>query len=682
MKQQTKEILIYILVAYIFSLGIRYIYIDWAKDIPEFYWNNQIMINNNDGYYFGSIAQHYLYGMHSDNPRMTGLFDSATVFFSYLAVKLFPFLSLDTVMLYMPGVVSSLVVIPIILIAREFGSSLWGFFAALIGSITWSYYNRTMFGYYDTDMFSAMMPMFILYFLIKTIRHKDYKDLFISAILVLSYPFFYDQGLSIVYAMSILFMLYLVFFNFSDKFTYKAIFVLSVALFHFNILLVLILFLLAFYISTMEFTIKPLRIFAFISFILFLYFGDVFGLIWGKVAEYAIRGVEAHQHLHFFNVNATVREAGKIPFWLLADRISGSVWAFYLSIAGYLLLIYKRREFILSLPLVGIGLFAYFGGLRFTVYAVPVMALSIVYLFYFISSFIKQKYISIALMAGFSFAVLYPNITHIIGYKTPTVFLKDEVAVLDKLKHISNDKDYTLTWWDYGYPIWYYSNTNTLIDGGKHNDDNFIISKILTSNNQLQSAQLARISVELYAKTHKVVADQLFEKQNPNKFLESLKSPVSLPKKTRDIYLFLPYKMMNIFGTISIFSNLDLVTGKQKRPHYMRMISNFRIIDGNLVFGRNYLRPNGKIHLNNQDFYINSIDIVEFSKKGFFRRHQTIDKNSPLHVVFMKSYGRVLLLDDYYYNSSFVQMFVFDNYNKKLFEPVILNPMLKIYKVK
>ena len=270
MKQQTKQILIYILVAYIFSLGVRFIYIDWAKDIPQFYWNGQIMINNNDGYYFGSIAQHYLYGMHNDNPRMIGLFESATVFFTYLAVKLFPFLSLDTVMLYMPGVISSLVVIPIILIAKELGNITFGFFAALIGSIAWSYYNRTMFGYYDTDMFSAMMPMFILYFLLKTIYHKNYTNLFISAILIFSYPFFYDQGLSIVYAMSILFMGYLVFFNYKDKFTYKAIFVISVALLHFNSFIVLGLLPLSFalveYIH-LNLSIKFLCLFSFITLI-------------------------------------------------------------------------------------------------------------------------------------------------------------------------------------------------------------------------------------------------------------------------------------------------------------------------------------------------------------------------------------------------------------------------------
>jgi dolichyl-diphosphooligosaccharide--protein glycosyltransferase/undecaprenyl-diphosphooligosaccharide--protein glycosyltransferase len=53
-----------------------------------------------------------------------------------------------------------------------------------------------------------------------------------------------------------------------------------------------------------------------------------------------------------------------------------------------------------------------------------------------------------------------------------------------------------------------------------------------------------------------------------------------------------------------------------------------------------------------------------------------------LNVVFMASYGRFLVMDDFYFNSSFIQMFIFDRYDPKLFEPVILDPMSKVYKLK
>ena len=53
-----------------------------------------------------------------------------------------------------------------------------------------------------------------------------------------------------------------------------------------------------------------------------------------------------------------------------------------------------------------------------------------------------------------------------------------------------------------------------------------------------------------------------------------------------------------------------------------------------------------------------------------------------LNVVFMASYGQFLVLDDYFFNSTYIQMFVFEHYDPNLFEPVILNPMMKLYKLK
>jgi len=48
----------------------------------------------------------------------------------------------------------------------------------------------------------------------------------------------------------------------------------------------------------------------------------------------------------------------------------------------------------------------------------------------------------------------------------------------------------------------------------------------------------------------------------------------------------------------------------------------------------------------------------------------------------MSSYGRFLILDDFYLNSAYIQMFVFDHYDPKLFEPVLSDPMSKVYKLK
>jgi dolichyl-diphosphooligosaccharide--protein glycosyltransferase/undecaprenyl-diphosphooligosaccharide--protein glycosyltransferase len=44
----TKMMLILILIAYLFSVVIRLIWVQWAGTHPEFFWNGQLMINTND----------------------------------------------------------------------------------------------------------------------------------------------------------------------------------------------------------------------------------------------------------------------------------------------------------------------------------------------------------------------------------------------------------------------------------------------------------------------------------------------------------------------------------------------------------------------------------------------------------------------------------------------------------
>lgn len=93
-------------------------------------------------------------------------------------------------------------------------------------------------------------------------------------------------------------------------------------------------------------------------------------------------------------------------------------------------------------------------------------------------------------------AMAYPNLLHIIDYRVPTVFNATEVQSLEKLKKIASQEDYVVTWWDYGYPIRYYSDVKTLVDGGKHEGDaNFPVSFALTQP-QTQAVKLSRFEVE------------------------------------------------------------------------------------------------------------------------------------------------------------------------------------------
>lgn len=687
----SRGVIFLMLIAFAFSMLVRMIWVYQFAGEPSFYWNNQLMINTNDGYFFASGAQHYLQGVQNElNPRIPGLLDYGVVFFTAIAAKILPF-SLETIILYVPAVVSSLVVIPMILIGRIYNASYFGFFAALLGSIAWSYYNRTMTGYYDTDMFSAMAPMFILYFLMNAIEHEKIQNALYAALAIMIYPFLYDQGQSIIYAMGLIYMAYMVLFHRKNLFTYQSILLISIALMPLSWYIQLPLLALAYaIIITKELELKVWIGLSLFAVLLFLYFGDVFSLILSKVLSYTIKGSEDGA-FHFFAVNQTVREAGQIPFATMANRISGSTYGVVIALVGYILLVIKYRPFILALPLMGIGIFSLWGGLRFTVYAVPVAAMSAVYLFYVVTNSLHNKFIKYVAIATLTAIMIYPNITHIIGYKVPTVFNKSEVAVLDNLKKIASPKDYTITWWDYGYPIWFYSDTSTLIDGGKHNHDNFIVSKILSTDSQQQAANFSRLAVETYVDSnYSIVADKLFSDAkakglSPNRYLEMMKEKTfALPHKDRDIYLYLPLRMLNIFPTVNVFSNLDLSTGESyARPFFYQSSSVQNMPNGINLGNGVVVTKDGFLQIGRQKVPLKQIVVAQIDKKGSVQKSvQNLNPMARFNVIFMKSYNKFLVLDDKAFNSLFIQLFVLENYDKNLFEEVIASPLARVYKLK
>ena len=58
-----------------------------------------------------------------------------------------------------------------------------------------------------------------------------------------------------------------------------------------------------------------------------------------------------------------------------------------------------------------------------------------------------------------------------------------------------------------------------------------------------------------------------------------------------------------------------------------------------------------------------------------------VDKNSNLYVIFLPDYQRILVLDETVFNSTFIQLFLLENYDKELFEPVYLSNSARIYKL-
>jgi len=702
--RETKQIFILMTIAYIFSIAVRLIWVYQFGGNDSFMWNDQLMINTNDGYVFAEKARDIVNGTlgYADGLDNNGALGLVTVFF----VKILPF-SFETIILFMPAFLGSLLVIPLILIGYSIKQKYLGFTAALLGSIVWSYYNRTMTGYYDSDMLNIVLPIFVLWSIIHSLVTQKNRYLVLMIFFMVLSQWWYPKNIALNTAMVFMGVVYVMVKDRHNLFNLKliafALIGLALIPFYFKVVLALTLFGMFHYKD--DLTQKYIYPILGVLLITYIYSGALSGIV-SSLNLYLINRFfpaetlgEAVQ-LHFYGVIGTVREAGAIPFETFANRISGHTITFVLSTIGAILMIIRYPILIISLPLVAMGFMAYKSGLRFTVYAVPVYALGFGYILiyisnkleFFISDKKKLKISQIGLTSFIVLIALYPNITHVIGYKVPTVLNKTEVGDLVKLEKISSPQDYTLSWWDYGYPIRYYSMTKTLIDGGKHQNDNFVISKILQTSSSELAANLSRLAVETYVDPNcRIVADTLFKNKqkdqiDPSLLLSELEdSGYKLPKKTRDIYLYLPYRMMRIFPTVAVFGNLDLTTGKAERKIAFYPTSARKNDKGVLTFanGIQFDTRKGEIMLGQQTKQVKNFIVAQNTKQGKVQlQAQLYHAGGEYAVVYMKSYNIFIVMDSETFNSTYVQMFMLEKYDKNLFELVVSSPYSKIYKLK
>ena len=238
---QIKQIFILMSIAYIFSIAVGLIWVYQFNGNESFMWNGQLMINTNDGYYFAEYARDILNGTRYFELDNNGALSIVTVFF----VKILPF-SFETIILYMPAFLGSLLVMPLVLIGYSIKRPYLGFLAAILGAIVWSYYNRTMTGYYDSDMMNIVWPMFVLWSIIHSLVTQKNRYLVLMIFFMVLSQWWYPKNIALNTAMIFMGVLYVMVKDRHNLFNLKlivfALIGLALVPFYFKVVLALAFF--------------------------------------------------------------------------------------------------------------------------------------------------------------------------------------------------------------------------------------------------------------------------------------------------------------------------------------------------------------------------------------------------------------------------------------------------------
>jgi undecaprenyl-diphosphooligosaccharide--protein glycosyltransferase len=644
-----------ILIAWGLGAWLRLDWVSHAEKQPAFQWQGHYLPTTHDSYLYTSIIHQAsnTNALEEELKSHPGPMEHGAITLLGTALVRHGGFHVADVITYLPVFMAGLLAVPMVLLGRLYGSTIAGCCSACLAVVAFSYFNRTNAGYFDTDMFSVTVPALILYFLMCAHREESLPWLVAGAFGIFIYPFFYNAGVPIVTALGMSFigfrmLIWLAGLLFKKKkppaksidFTLGAIPLICIAIIHCSTTtginwvnnlekpLIALAWLIASAIglallmthilpARFQVTIRPshsryaLISIGIVCLVWMVGFSSSFDRIRTATIGY-LPGVkarlqsgkpqgEAQQNpIIYKNVIETIIEARKSPWSELMERISGSSWGCMLALLGYLFLVFLYPELLIAIPFIGIGVFAHWGGHRFTIHAVPIGALSAVFLPLCLLESVRRfkkwnkekapadcswpnkprEYFSqfgnwIFAVGGvrivtpiLALALIWPNIQIAKARSAilPTVLQQAEVQLLDDLHKASKPGDYVHTWWDWGTAVWCHAERNVLTHPGNQSTDTFICAKMLMTDSPRLSAHLGRTAVEYYHHDDSsgLAVNHIFGKENqtPSETLKSLEAHLPV-QPTRDIFMYLPYRLLKFYHVLHMFSERDLSTGEE-----------------------------------------------------------------------------------------------------------------------
>ncbi len=420
---------------------------EWVRnaDKPEhadYKWQDGYLLTTHDSFFYASIIEQGTAAQPDQLVQHADIYHQGLL--TLLGAALVKMgVSLPLLTTWMPILIAPLIVVPVILIGRLYGSTLWGFCAGLLAVGATSYFSRTTPGYFDTDMFAVTWPAMALYFLLRAHREESRAWLLAGALMLMFYPFVYGSGASVVIAVGLCFIGYRLLLLVLDQlhqrkklpwgpevdheFTWDAILLVALGglfciwtpgslLFQapWKILIGLMLIVGALWLMWQrkhspfqsEKINRAIRGAAVFFVLLMLYLGGPWHVVkqtlgylpgvqakleaWSGPKPAANPNAESLPELKFQQVKETIVEVKATPFFAAKDnpretnvakRVSGSDLGFALAVFGLALLIILHPEFLIGAPLLGIGIYlAHIAGHRFTIHAVPLAALGATYI--------------------------------------------------------------------------------------------------------------------------------------------------------------------------------------------------------------------------------------------------------------------------------------------------------------
>jgi len=349
-------------------------------------------------------------------------------------------------------------------------------------------------------------------------------------------------------------------------------------------------------------------------------------------------------------ITQSIREAKNVTDWtMFFSGISTGTIAGVLGTVGFFVALAFRPALALMLPLAVLGFLSLKMGVRFAMFGGPAFALGLGIAVHwtlklvFSRTGVNPRALTLAqiLTAGICL-ITYANLYQTI--KPTPVLGAPHAEALMKLKAIAPKGAEVWTWWDFGYATQYYAERMTPIDGGKHaGRDIYPTALALTTPSFRQAAQVITLSASL---NHDPASRwDTLPAADVKTALESMAFVDQPQQPTPPQYFVACWENVGLLHWISYYGSWDLATGTGHNAKVQTVNDAFNVDPAR---GLLVQRSSVPIPLSSVDF---------LSTQGVKRARFSFNPGAP-HLVVNDATKQAILMDDMAYDSMAVQLLV------------------------
>jgi dolichyl-diphosphooligosaccharide--protein glycosyltransferase len=658
--QTNKRVLATCILVFILSAGLRFLESP-SWDRPALKVDGEWLLTTNDAYF-------WVAGAEGSNPVATPMPMSQTLVLLSAVLPISPANLAYGFSALLPALVS----IPIALWAFYLGAPLAAVIAPILATLAPAFYHRTRLGFFDTDWATLFFPLLISWLLAVWIqphlKHRDpgngiqagdrYRRVIPAGLIFLtlfSLPWHNSIGLNFIAVLGLSAILAvmrglskersrviqtlialaltvaagwlgaaLALLILWVRERYPAIFNHRIA---YRLSLILLLILLV--------SIVVIEFQSYILNVLQSYLGEIFG--------------ELEAALVFPAFAPSVRETQVVNLNLTLEGMAFNSLFAILGLLGTMLVVRKKPGMLLQLPLLLLGLGAVRTGVRFTIFATPVMLLGLTVPVEWYAAKASEKISWLknwkALLLFMAFMLVARQTLAYTRLPIETVLQQAHAAAIKDLAKVADPDGLIWTWWDYGYATQHFSGLKTFADGRRISGEYLHSLGFVLGSDQLgRSAEFMKFAASENFEPWRLW--NTWKEDEIQAWLEERPAQLSTSSTSQPTqYLVVSWEGVAAIPWIQYYGSWDFTIYEGQRSRVWKILKPLRLDLETGVFGYDA----------EQEIRVVSVDRLGFEDPGYFDYPE--NAGGP-HLLLNMQNGEVFLLDERAYRSAFVQLLI------------------------